>query len=108
VNATAAPKPVRRRWLRLAVRLTVRLALALVILALIAGWLLQPQRAGPFLLKRIGLALNLEITARSFDYRLRGTPQLVLDEVVARRPGDTACQTRVRVIAVAHPAHGWR
>lgn len=89
MNATAAPKPVRRRWLRLAVRLTVRLALALVILALIAGWLLQPQRAGPFLLKRIGLALNLEITARSFDYRLRDTPQLVLDEVVARRPGDT-------------------
>ena len=65
-------------------------AVALLLLALLlAGWLLQPQRAGGLLLRKLGDGLGLDVTAASIDYRLRGTPQLALRGLVARRPGDT-------------------
>ena len=49
---------------------------------------LQPQRAGRLLLALAGNALALDLRAGDIDYRLRGTPQLVLDDVTAQRPGD--------------------
>ena len=100
MNATAVPRPVRRRWLRLA----VKLALALVVFVMIAGWLLQPQRAGRYLLRMAGASLGLDIQATSIDYRLRGTPQLVLRELVARQPGAKPL-LRARLVFVSLP---WR
>lgn len=68
------------------------LAGALVLLLLVAWPLLhfalQPQRVTGLILDRLGNALGLEITASgTSDYRLRGTPMLVVRNVVAREPG---------------------
>ena len=83
-------------------------AVALLLLALLlAGWLLQPQRAGGLLLRKLGDGLGLDVTAASIDYRLRGTPQLALRGVVARRPGDTPLLRADRVF-VSLPWHTLR
>lgn len=95
------PTPPPRRWLR---RIGVALALLLG-LALLAGWLLQPQRAGRLLLALAGDALALDLRAGGIDYRLRGTPQLVLDDVTAQRPGDAVPLLRAGRVFVALP---WR
>ena len=64
------------------------IALALGVSAmLLMRWLLQPEQAGVLLLRQAGNALGLQIEAASIDYRLRGTPQLVLRDVIARQPG---------------------
>lgn len=97
----AAPTPRLRRWLR---RATLLLALAFS-LVLLAGWLLQPQRAGRLLLALAGDALALDLRAGGIDYRLRGTPQLVLDDVTAQHPGDAVPLLRARRVFVALP---WR
>lgn len=96
MNATAAPRPIRRRLLRLAI--------ACAVLLLLAGWLLQPQRAGRYLLRYIGDSLGLDVQAASIDYRLRGTPQLVLRGMTASRPGD-APLLRARRVFLSLP---WR
>ncbi len=75
-----APRGKRRR------RLLVLLVI-LTLLAASAGWLLQPERSVPVLLDRIGGSLDLDITAGSADARLRGTPQLVVRDLVVRVPG---------------------
>jgi hypothetical protein len=50
--------------------------------------LLQPQRASRFLLDRVGQSLGLEIRATGVaEYRLRGTPMLVLRDLSVREPG---------------------
>jgi hypothetical protein len=50
--------------------------------------LLQPQRASRFLLDRIGSSLGLEIHATGVaEYRLRGTPMLLLRDLSVREPG---------------------
>ena len=100
-DASAAPRRLPRRLLRLA----ALLAAALLGLVLVAGWLLQPQRAGHYLLQLTGNALGLELGADGIDYRLRGTPQLVLDNVVARRPGDPGALLRAKRVFVSLP---WR
>lgn len=70
-----------------------RLALLSLAVLLLAGaglvhWLLQPQRLAPALLGMAGDALGLEISASGIgEYRLRGTPQLIVRGVVAREPG---------------------
>ena len=64
----------------------VALVLALLALLLVR-WLLQPEQAGALLLRKAGDALGLQVQAGSIDYRLRGTPQLVLRELVVRQPG---------------------
>lgn len=70
-----------------------RLALLSLAVLLLAGaallhWLLQPQRLAPALLGMAGKALGLEITASGVgEYRLRGTPQLIVRGVVVREPG---------------------
>lgn len=59
-----------------------------VLLSLLLHALLEPQRASRFLLDRIGTALGLEIRAGGrAEYRLRGTPLLVLRDVSVREPG---------------------
>lgn len=98
MNAAASPRPILRRWWR-------RGIVAVVLVALVA-WLLQPPRATGFLLDRAGDALGLRITASGdASYRLRGTPQLVLHDVVAQRPGDPAALLRAGRIFISLP---WR
>ncbi|MFS8137776.1 MAG: hypothetical protein ACMG50_06585 [Thermomonas sp.] len=101
--STAAPVQVRTRRGRL-VCLTIIIAILLVLLAIIASYLLQPQRASAFLLDRVGTSLGLRITASgTASYRLRGTPQLVLRGVVAQRPGDPSALLRAERVFVAVP-----
>lgn len=96
-----SPAPRPQRWLR---RATLLLATVLG-LVLLAGWLLQPQRAGRVLLALAGDALALDLRAGGIDYRLRGTPQLVLDDVTAQRPGEAVPLLRAKRVFVALP---WR
>lgn len=84
MSEAGAPAPRRRRGWR------VVLVLALVLLAGSAGvrWALQPEQLAPFVLARAGDALGLEITsAGSAEVRLRGTPQLVVRDLMVRQPG---------------------
>lgn len=97
--------PPRRPRLRRLLRLVAWLLAGLLGAALLAGWLLQPKRAGGTLLSLAGDALGLQLQAQGVDYRLRGTPQLVLRDVEARRPGDSAALLRARRVFVALP---WR
>ena len=101
MNNPAPPRPVLRRLLRLA----AILAALLLCFVLLAGWLLQPQRAGRLLLSLAGDALALEIRAQGIDYRLRGTPQLVLEGVTVQRTGDASALLRARRVFVSLP---WR
>lgn len=96
-KAPAAPAP--RRLLRF---LAIAAALILLLVALFA-WLLQPPRATGFLLGRVGASLGLDIRAGSAGYRLRGTPQLVLRDVVAQRPGDHTALLRAERVFVSLP-----
>lgn len=69
-------------------RIVLGLALVLLVLLLALRFALQPQRATRFLLQRVGTSLGLEITATgAAEYHLRGTPTLVVRDVVAREPG---------------------
>ena len=101
MSEAAPPRRVGKRLLRLGAILTAML----LVLLLFAGWLLQPQRAGKFLLQQVGSSLGLSISARAIDYRLRGTPQLVLHDVVATRPGDAVALLRAERVFVSLP---WR
>ena len=101
--STAAPVQVRTRRGRLA-RFAIVMVILLVALAIIASYLLQPQRASAFLLGRVGTSLGLRITASgAASYRLRGTPQLVLRGVVAQRPGDPNALLRAERVFVSVP-----
>lgn len=96
-KAPAAPAP--RRFARL---LLFAAALILLLVALVA-WLSQPPRATGFLLDRIGTSLGLDIRAGKADYRLRGTPQLVLHDLIAQRPGDATALLRAERVFVSLP-----
>ena len=62
-------------------------AAALLVAALF--WASRPRQVANFLVARIAATLDLEITvAARAEYQLRGTPRLVLRDVVARRHGD--------------------
>ncbi|MGN6112547.1 MAG: hypothetical protein ACTHOC_06000 [Luteimonas sp.] len=82
----AGARPGRRAriaWTSVAIAAGVVLLLALAMHAL-----REPQRASRFLLGRIGASLGLEIRAAGrAEYRLRGTPVLVLRDVSVREPG---------------------
>lgn len=79
-------------------------AAVLVVAALGIVYLAQPQRASTLLLDRVGNALGLSITASGpNEYRLRGTPQLVLRNVVALRPGDSTALLRAERVLVSLP-----
>ena len=89
---------------RHAARIVLVVALVLLALGLALRFALQPQRATHFLLDRIGKSLGLEITASGkAEYRLRGTPQLVLRDVVAREPGAATPLLRAERIFVSLP-----
>lgn len=99
MKSPASPRPVPRPGvLRKFLRLAALLAALLLGLVLLAGWLLQPQRAGRYLLRLAGNALDLELSAGRIDYRLRGTPQLVLEDVAAKRDGDAALLRAKRML----------
>ena len=95
-------RPSRRVGKRL-LRLGAVLAAILLVALLVARWWLQPQRAGRFLLQQVGTSLGLEISARTIDYRLRGTPQLVLHDVVASRPHDATALLRADRVYLSLP-----
>ena len=85
--AAAAPPP-RRRRLRLAV---IVAGIVLVTLATALYQLSRPRQLAALVLDRAGKALGLEITASgAADYRLRGTPQLVVRGLDVREPDATA------------------
>lgn len=69
-----------------AIALIVAAALLLAA-ALSLRWAMRPDVLGPQVLALTGQALGLEISADSFDYRLRGSPQLTARGVAAREPG---------------------
>jgi hypothetical protein len=101
MSANAGPNkaPSRRT-----ARIVLVVALALLVPGLALRMALQPQRATRFLLDRVGASLGLEITASCrAGYRLRGTPQLVLRDVVAREPGSTTPLLRAGRIFVSLP-----
>lgn len=96
-----APTPVKSGGRRLGRR--ARITLVLLALALLAAWLLQPQRAGGFLLRRIGADLGLEITAAHIDYGLRGSPRLRLSGLDLRQPGQDKPLLRVEQVQLTLP-----
>ncbi|SJZ75104.1 hypothetical protein [Novilysobacter spongiicola] len=88
VGATPAPDRSdpgpRRRWRTL---LIVAAVLAALLLAF-AFWFSRPSQVARLVLGQAGSALGLEITSSgASEYRLRGTPHLVVRDVVARMPG---------------------
>ena len=83
----------------------VLLAIGLLLGSAMVGWLLQPERAGPYLLRQVGDALGLQLRADAVDSRLRGTPQLVLSGLEARRPQDPQPVLTARRVFVSLP---WR
>jgi hypothetical protein len=89
VTPDESPAAKRRPPLRIAARWLATIALLLVIFVCAVYWASRPQRLSGFIVGRIADALGLEITATgTSEYRLRGTPRLVLRDVVARRHGD--------------------
>lgn len=96
---TASPTPPRR-WRR---RLLVVGAL-LAALSLIATWLLQPKQLVPLILDRAGNALSLDMSASpDAEARLRGTPQLVVRDLVVREPGGDAVLLRAKRVLLSLP-----
>ncbi len=95
-----APPPRRRRWLR---RL-IALGVFLLLLSLLATWLLQPKQLVPLILDRAGKSLGLDITAdTNAEARLRGEPQLVVRNLVAREPGAKTAILRAERLLLALP-----
>ena len=81
-------QPARSRVSRRRKLLRCTLLALLAVTALGLLWLAQPRNLAPTILSLAGDALGLEITAEGeADYRLRGTPQLVVRGLIAREPG---------------------
>jgi hypothetical protein len=85
-----------RRWI---------IAIALIALALFAlRWLAQPPRVSALIVNRVGAALGLQISVRgASEYRLRGTPMLVLRDVTVREPNADRALLLARRIYIALP-----
>ena len=76
----------------------------LLLLALTLRLLLQPERVAGFVLDSLGKSLGLELTATgTSEYRLRGTPMLVVRDVVAREPGAATPLLRAQRVYVSVP-----
>ena len=85
-------------------RTLVVLAVLLAVLAASLYWVSRPDRATSVLLDRIGNGLGLEINASGVtEYRLRGTPMLLLRDVVVRQPGAAAPLLRADRIYLSLP-----
>ncbi|MGH8026380.1 MAG: hypothetical protein ACREO0_06590 [Pseudoxanthomonas sp.] len=79
-------------------------AAAILVGAVMLRWLMDPAFLVPRILALAGDALGLKITADGdSDYRLRGTPQLVARNVVAREPGSDAAILRAERIFISVP-----
>lgn len=93
------PRGKRRRWIAFAL-----LAALALVAWLAARTALQPDNVARLLLQRSGQALGLEIIATG-DAQLqwRGTPRIVLRDVVARQPGARTPLLHAGRIAVAVP-----
>ena len=84
MNAAPESVPATRRLLRI---VAIAAVVSILLVASLA-WLAQAPRAVGFLLDRVGASLGLEIGATGVvEYRLRGTPQIVVHDLVAREPG---------------------
>lgn len=84
----------------------ILLVLALVAAALLVAllWLSRPDKVAAIITSRVGTTLGLEITAHgASDYRLRGTPMLVLRDVSVREPGMQAVLLSAQRIHIALP-----
>src|SRR5687768_5905588 len=70
-------------------KITLLVIAALILIAvLLLRWLSRPEVVTAAILDQTGKALGLEITATGVgEYRLRGTPQLIVRNVTAREPG---------------------
>lgn len=76
----------------------------LLLFAIAARLLLQPERLTGFALSALGDALGLEITARGrAEYHLRGTPTLVVRDVSARQPGAATPLLRAERVLLSLP-----
>ncbi|MCY7312857.1 MAG: hypothetical protein LH491_04335 [Pseudoxanthomonas sp.] len=85
-------------------RLLWGLAALVLLLMLVLAWMLRADNLVPAMLKYTGNALGLEITAGGVsEYRLRGTPQLVVRQLVARQPGASTPVLRVERLLVSLP-----
>lgn len=81
-TAPATSRPRKLAWVAGVIVLVLLLAFVSLHFAL------QPRRVTRLILDRVGNVLGLEITASGVgEYRLRGTPTLVVRNVVAREPG---------------------
>jgi len=82
----------------------IAVAVLLAVLASSVYWVSRPGRIPALLLDRIGKSLGLEISASgATEYRLRGTPMLLLRDVVARQPGAAEPLLRARRIYLSLP-----
>lgn len=85
--APAGAAPKRQRWLRLLLGALI----ALIAVALLVQILLPPERALRLVLARLEPTLGLYIVFDGdVEYRLRGTPQLVVRDVHVTLPGAAA------------------
>jgi|GEM_PF-258397 len=93
-------RPTRRAlWL-----LAAAIALLVLLIFIALHWLLRPEFATRLMLQRAGAALGLQISANgSAELRLRGTPQLVLRDLVAREPSASDPLLRAKRILIAVP-----
>ena len=98
-DAAPAPRP-KKRWRRVLIAFGV----VLLLLSLATTWLLQPEQLVPLILDRTGKALGLEITADGVsEARLRGQPQLVVRNIIAREPGGKTAILRAERVLLALP-----
>ncbi len=85
-------------------RVLLGLIVLLAILVASLYWVSRPARVATILLDRVGKGLGLEISASgATEYRLRGTPMLLLRDVVAREPGAATPVVRVSRVYVSLP-----
>jgi hypothetical protein len=100
--------PARQR-LRTRTWLAPLLLVMLLLLAIGLRHVLQPQVASRLLLDQVGRTLGLQITATGqAQYSVRGTPLLVIRDVVARQPGAAEPLLRADRILVSMPWSGIR
>ncbi len=100
-DADAAPVPrLKKPWRRV----LIVFGILLLLLSLSATWLLQPEQLVPLILDRTGKTLGLEITSDGVaEARLRGQPQLVVRNIVARAPGEKTAILRAGRVLLALP-----
>lgn len=80
------------------------IAVLALLLALSLRVALQPARVTRLVLDQLGKSLGLEIAAEGIgEYRLRGTPSLVVRDVVARAPGAATPLLRAGRVFVSLP-----